>query len=205
MKTITISSVLACTTALTLGIAPHCLASSFTPVNWTISGPGTTNTQQVNPGEYSLTYDRPGTAGFSRNTWTVSTVADADGDYTFDWNYIGFHSFFQVRAFLNTFNPNTTLYSAGPVNCCTYPSGGFNESGSFTFSNISAGETFGFTLGGSHFDGTLALSGNLRLKQTGGPVTVPENNSIVPLITLGLFGAHSALRRKELQTKLAKV
>jgi len=201
----TISKVIACTTALTLGIAPNCLASTFTPVNWTISGSGTTNTQQVNLDEYNLSYNLPGTEGFDTNTWTISTVANADGDYTFDWNYTGFHSYFNVTAFLNTFNPNTTLYSAGPSNCCSSPSAGFNESGSFTFSNISAGQTFGFTMGGSHFDSALRLEGNLNLKQIADPVSVPENNSIVPLITLGLFGAYSTLRKKELQTKLTRV
>jgi|GEM_PF-5173605 hypothetical protein len=80
----TISKVIACTTALTLGIAPNCLASTFTPVNWTISGSGTTNTQQVNLDEYNLSYNLPGTEGFYTNTWTISTVANADGDYTFD-------------------------------------------------------------------------------------------------------------------------
>lgn len=182
----TISRVIAYTTALTLGIAPNCLASTFTPVNWTISGTGTTNTQRVNPDEYNLSYNLSGEEGFDTNTWTVLTVGNADGDYTFDWNYTGFHSYFNVIAFLNTFNPDTTLYSAGPMNCCSSPSAGFNESGSFTFSNISAGQIFGFRMGGSHFDSALRLEGTLNLKQIVGPVSVPENNSIVPLITVGL-------------------
>jgi hypothetical protein len=93
--------------------------------------------------------------------------------------YNGFHAFFEVTAFLNTFNPGTTLYSA--VNLKTVvllrPSG-FDQSGRFTFSNISAGGTFGFTMGGSNFDSSNILQGTLTLNQ----VTVPEPTSTISLL-----------------------
>ncbi|MEH1901034.1 MAG: hypothetical protein V7L04_06385, partial [Nostoc sp.] len=54
------------------------------------------------------------------------------------------------------------------------------------------------------FKQPLRLEGNLNLKQIAGPVSVVENNSIVPLIILGLFGAYSTLRKKELQIKLTR-
>ncbi|MDB9423273.1 PEP-CTERM sorting domain-containing protein [Microcystis aeruginosa CS-563/04] len=184
-----LTKILATTTILTIGVSPNCLASNL--VSWTISGPGITNAQQLAANEWQLDYTfEP--AGFSTRTWTVQAIAPADGDYTFDWNYSGFHSFFRVTAFLNTFNPSTTLYSAGPQNCCTTPSDGFDQSGRFTFSNISAGGTFGFTMGGSNFDVSNILQGTLTLNQ----VTVPEPSSILSLLALGTLGAASTLKRQ---------
>ncbi len=181
--------ILATTTILTIVLSPNCLASNL--VSWTISGPGTTNGQQLAANEWQLDYTfEP--AGFSTQTWTVQAIAPADGDYTFDWDYNGFHAFFEVTAFLNTFNPGTTLYSAGPQNCCTTPSAGFDQSGRFTFSNISAGGTFGFTMGGSNFDSSNILQGTLTLNQ----VTVPEPSSILSLLALGTLGAASTLKRQ---------
>lgn len=184
-----LTKILATTTILTIGVSPNCLASNL--VSWTISGPGITNAQQLAVNEWQLDYSLD-PADFSSQTWTVQGIAPADGDYIFDWNYSGFHSFFKVTAFLNTFNPSNSLYSAGPNNCCTPPSGGFNESGRFTFSNISTGATFGFTMGGSNFDESNILQGTLTLNQ----VTVPEPTSTLSLLALGTLGAASTLKRK---------
>jgi hypothetical protein len=100
--------ILATTTILTIVLSPNCLASNL--VSWTISGPGTTNGQQLAANEWQLDYTfEP--AGFSTQTWTVQAIAPADGDYTFDWDYNGFHAFFEVTAFLNIVisNKNETL------------------------------------------------------------------------------------------------
>jgi hypothetical protein len=118
-------------------------------------------------------------------------MAPAAGDYRFDWDYSGFHAFFQVTAFLSAFDPGgtTPIYSAGPVNCCASPSNGFNESGTYTFLGLSAGDTFGFTMGGSNFDSDNRLIGTLDLTQ------VPEPASVL-LLGLG-YGALAAQRRRK--------
>ena len=45
-----------------------------------------------------------------------------------------------------------TLASAGPVMCCTAPSGGFKYKGDTTF-DLQPGDVYGFRLSGSHGDG----------------------------------------------------
>jgi len=159
------------------------------PVSWNISGPGTTSTVTNTSNDWDLNYNLPGTSGYNTNTWSVTGVATQNGDATFDWTYSGFHSFFQVTAFLNT-SPGDVLVNAGPQNCCTTPSNGFNYQGTYTFTGLSIGDMIGFSLGGSHYDGTQQLQGNLNLVQN-----IPEP-SFVALFGLGLLGLSFARRRK---------
>ena len=81
---------------------------------------------------------------------------------TFNWQYIGFHSFFEVTAMAQVFSGSNvvTLYSAGPVDCCTTPSAGFNVQGTGTIA-VTAGTPFGFTVGGSNGDLDSVLNGTL--------------------------------------------
>jgi PASTA domain len=84
------------------------------------------------------------------------------------WTYTGFHSFFEVTVGLDAFvtrggtTTTTPLVSAGPVNCCTPPSGGFEYSGTTSLS-VQAGDTYGFAMRGSHFDIAQALQGTLTV------------------------------------------
>ncbi|MCW2976635.1 MAG: hypothetical protein JWM06_1916, partial [Actinomycetia bacterium] len=101
-------------------------------------------------------------------SWSFSTTSNFSGSISLPYTYSGFHSFFQVRVNLSAFVTHlfvTTTYplvSAGPVNCCEYPSGGFNYTGTTTL-NVADGDTYGFTMSGSHFDGTYALQGSLTV------------------------------------------
>jgi hypothetical protein len=81
---------------------------------------------------------------------------------TFNWQYIGFHSFFEVTAMAQVFSGSNvvTLSSAGPVDCCTTPSAGFNVQGTGTIA-VTAGTPFGFTVGGSNGDSDSVLNGTL--------------------------------------------
>ena len=164
-------------------------AVSLVP-SWSIAGPGTTSAVQNTPSDWDLSYSL-NPAGFSTVTWTVTSAALLDsGDYEFDWHYSGFHAFFQVRAFLKA-SDGTTLYSAGPINCCTSPSAGFNQFGNYTFSGVSAGQTIGFTMGGSNFDSNNQLNGTLNLNQVPEPTTAALLG--LGLVGLGLWGR----KRKE--------
>jgi hypothetical protein len=58
----------------------------------------------------------------------------------------------------------TQIINAGPVNCCTAPSGGFNYSGSYTF-NLQPGDVFGFRFGGQNFDSDARLLGTFTITQ----------------------------------------
>jgi hypothetical protein len=70
-----------------------------------------------------------------------------------------------LNAFVTSGGSTTTLplVNAGPVNCCTAPSGGFSYSGTTTLT-VQPGDSYGFTMSGSngdsngHLDGTLAIT-----------------------------------------------
>jgi hypothetical protein len=139
--------------------------------SWDLSGPGTTSVTGtvLSP---TFEYNLPG----GRNgSWTASATALQSGTLSYSWDYSGFHAFFAVRANLNSLNPAASLVSAGPSNCCAAPSNGFSYSGMQTIV-ITAGDTVGFTFGGSNADSSPALQGVLDILATfvaAGP-TVPE-------------------------------
>jgi hypothetical protein len=103
-----------------------------------------------------------GGGGVPLSTWTFQDTAATTGTLTFNWQYIGFHSFFEVTAMAQVFSGSNvvTLSSAGPVDCCTTPSAGFNVQGTGTIA-VTAGTPFGFTVGGSNGDSDSVLNGTL--------------------------------------------
>jgi len=139
------------------------------PAPWTASGPGTVTV--VSNGTTSpaqMTYSLRSTSVYAGQNWTFSTTASS-GPVTLNWNYTGFHAYYQVTAFLrayvihNSVTTYTGLVSAGPENCCTAPSGGFNYSGSVTL-NVQPGDTYGFQFGGRNYDSNDILQGQVTVK-----------------------------------------
>jgi hypothetical protein len=143
-------------------------AEAATVGSWTISGPGTTSVSGPNPSPtFSYSVDP---AGFNTVQWTASTTALTSGQYKFDWNYSGFHAYYDVTAFLTKTSPDSILVSAGPQNCCTTPSNGFGYSGRSSFS-VTAGDTIAFTFGGRNFDSNNVLRGTLSISAVPVPAT----------------------------------
>ncbi len=135
---------------------------------WSASGPGTV--QILSDGvtaDPSMSYIM-NPAGFSIRTWEFSTQANEDGTIKLNYEYTGFHAFFQVIVFAEAFvtgtsgTTTTPLINEGPVNCCTSPSAGFSYTGEVTLT-VEEGDTFGFRFGGRNGDSNNHLEGTFTV------------------------------------------
>ena len=151
-------------------------------VTWTFTGPGTTSTSAAGDTD-TFDYNLSGFSG----TWTATATADRTGQYVFDWDYSGFHSWFAANARLDTFGGggSTTL-----VNSTTF--GGFSFSGTGMVFDVNVGDTFGFTITGSHGDSARVVSGTLSVTDMSA-VPVPAAAFLL-LSGLGALGASRRLR-----------
>ncbi|MEI7745751.1 MAG: CSLREA domain-containing protein, partial [Chloroflexota bacterium] len=134
---------------------------------WTASGPGTvTTTSDGTTGPAAFGYSLS-PAGFSTVTWSFTSTATQTGTLNLAWHYTGFHAYFAVTATAAVIVNGavmTQVLAAGPQNCCTTPSGGFDYSGTVPVS-VNAGDTFGFRVAGSNFDSNNVLNGHLEVTQ----------------------------------------
>ena len=132
------------------------------------SATGTASTTATSDGTSSdpvLDYSAAGSSG----SWKFSATAGSARVQSVDWRYKGYHAWFMVRVAIEKFVVRggteivtETLHSAGPVNCCASPSGGFDYTGKTTF-DLQPGDVYGFRMSGSHFDSDRRLIGTLSL------------------------------------------
>ncbi|MDA0169456.1 S8 family peptidase [Solirubrobacter taibaiensis] len=132
---------------------------------WAGSGTATTTVNSDAAGNATLNYSVAGSSG----SWTLSNTAKTARKLPVKYRYNGYHAWFQVRVAIEQFvtrnNVDVTkqvLHSAGPVNCCAAPSGGFDYSGTATF-DLQPGDVYGFRMSGSHFDSDRRLLGTLTV------------------------------------------
>ena len=133
---------------------------------WSGTGTGTTTvTSDGSTGNPVLDYSGNGYSG----NWTFSTTAKSARKQPITWRYKGYHAWFQVRVAIEQFVIRNgteivkqTLQSAGPVNCCAAPSGGFDYTGTATF-DLQPGDVYGFRMSGGNFDSDNRLIGTLTL------------------------------------------
>lgn len=155
---------------------------------WSFSGPGNTSLSSPSANVETASYGLSGGDVYSTQTWTLSNVAASKGDYTFNWDYSGDHAYFNVHAELNAFTSNgeVGLYNPPNANCCSAPSNGFHESGTYHFGVLNAGDSYGFTMRGSNFDSDAHLVGTLSVNNVS---AVPEPETYAMLLAgLGLMG-----------------
>jgi hypothetical protein len=143
-----------------LVLLPSYASADLLDTPWSGGGDGTTNVVSdgvVPPAAFH--YDNPGV--FSGN-WFFETTASAKRTVVLKWRYSGYHAFFQVTVSFDAIVEGnvTNIINAGPVNCCSEPSGGFGYSG-YVVLEVDAGDTYGFEMGGSHFDSDMRLFGTL--------------------------------------------
>jgi hypothetical protein len=168
------------------------------PDVWSASGPGTvTLIGDGSTSDPSFSYEyctQPGCSdtgggGVPTQTWTFEATAATAETVTLPYTYTGNHRYAGVTVFLNSFvtpaeesTTTTPLVSAGPASCvdpgCAgdTPSGGFTYTGTQTFT-LSAGETYGFTLGGGNGDSDSILQGTFTLDTASYTVAAPPANT----------------------------
>ena len=145
---------------------------AVTDAPWSASGTGASVTSDGTSGDPVLDYSVNGSSG----AWKFSATATFERQQPVTWRYKGYHAWYQVRVAVEKFVIRNgteiiteTLRSAGPVNCCASPSGGFDYTGTTTF-DLQAGDVYGFRISGSHFDSDRRLIGTLSLSI---PVALP--------------------------------
>jgi hypothetical protein len=150
------------------GVVVQAAASNPLDHPWTGSGTGTTTVVSdgtTPPAVFS--YDASGFDG----AWNFHTVASSTRTVNLVWNYTGFHAFFEVTVGLDAYvthgatTTTTPLVNAGPEDCCTPPSGGFEYSGTVSLP-VQAGDEYGFNMSGSNFDEFPTLMGTLTVDDT---------------------------------------
>jgi hypothetical protein len=154
-----------------VGVLAQAAASEPVDHPWSGTGPTGTVVSDGTSGPAVFTYDFFGspTSGAS-GSWTFSTVASSSRTVNLTYDYTGFHAFFRVTVGLDAFvthgatTTTTPLVNAGPVNCCTPPSGGFSYSGTVSLS-VQAGDTYGFAMRGSNRDTNATLRGTLTVDE----------------------------------------
>ncbi len=159
-----------------VSVAPSSVHASGSP--WSASGPTAVAANDGTDGTAKLQYAYDpcpshveGTCTGASGTWGFETTADRSGHVKLDWDYSGFHAFFEVRVGLHAYvhRPGApaaitdlTLVNDGPAVCCTPPSSGFTYSGS-TELDVQVGDTYGFALSGSNADFNTDLHGTLTV------------------------------------------
>jgi hypothetical protein len=101
-------------------------------------------------------------------SWNVSNKAKTARREVINWHYKGYHAWYQVTVKIEQYvirngqQTVTPLRSAGPVNCCAAPSGGFDYTGWAAF-DLQPGDVYGFRMYGSNQDSDQRLTGTLTL------------------------------------------
>jgi hypothetical protein len=132
---------------------------------WSGAGTGTTATVSdgsAPPAEFSYA------AQSFFGGWNFQTVAASARTVLLKYRYTGFHAWFQVTVGLDAVFGGQVypLVNDGPVNCCTYPSGGFDYAGTVALP-VLAGDSYGFAMRGSNFDSDDRLIGTLVVDELG--------------------------------------
>jgi hypothetical protein len=112
--------------------------------------------------------------GVSFRAVTFSNIAPASGNVTFDWDYSGFHAFFNAEIYFEVFAET----SAGRQTLVVIPAGtpgggGFNQTGTVTNWPIEEGMEWGIVIGGSNFDTNSVLRGTLAISNFDAPFSPP--------------------------------
>ena len=159
-------------------------AAAATLAPWTISGFGTSSSvTAIGDDGASFTY-----SGSRSATYTAEALVTEGGLFDFDWTFSGFHAYHSVRAHLLQVAPTSrTLVNAGPTNCCTTPSAGFDFSGTSSVM-LAIGDTLRFTFGGSNSDSNPTVMGTVTISEIAPVPIAPAGVLLLSALGLGALG-----------------
>jgi hypothetical protein len=155
---------------------PSLTSYSVVVAPWTAAGPGTLTATATGPHSMQFTYNfdySESQTGFPFPTqqWVYSSTAAATGNFTFNWTYDGFHSYFNIGEALEAFayGPGETV-TAIPLASGSCPAScpPFSYSGTATLP-LTSGYTWGVRPSGYNYDSARKLQGTVTISDLGSP------------------------------------
>ena len=111
----------------------------------------------------------------STGNWYFQTTAASSGTYSIDWNYTGYHAWYQASAALESFVYDGSSYSSIVSLASSGTFGGFSFSGTESFT-VQPGYIYGFRFSGSHNDSDTRLLGTLSIEELDNDYDGVNNN-----------------------------
>ncbi len=180
-------AILAGTASVLVAPAATSVARAASADVWTVTGPSGTITSQsdgsTSPPSFSYYYcagyvtnaDNQKvceSSGVSQQTWTFEATASQSGSITVSYDWTGNHAWCMAEAGLSAFvaSSSTILVPFNTPTACDQQGtasgnvfGDFRFSGTYTFENLTEGESYGFTLSGENADASSFLSGTFAI------------------------------------------
>lgn len=168
---------------------PAAFADTTSPTAWVSSGVATNivTSDGTTGSDPSFSYDANiAPCGYCDRSWTFATTATTAMTVPMNWHYSGLHSWYQATARIQVFVDHNGSRTAVTLRSGSV-SGGFDWSGSYTLT-VAAGDTYGFIVGGRHFDSSNILRGTLTVQMPTPPVVAIDN--VTPAISDGTIEAN---------------
>jgi hypothetical protein len=130
--------------------------------NWQVAGPGTTSIESSNNNSITFNYSLEGQSVWQEQTWRYFATSSKTGVVKFNWNYSGFHGWYQVKAKINGFSKGLLEENQN----LSFGVGGSMRGEGQALIKINQGYEFGFVITGSNKDRDTRLLGSLTITIT---------------------------------------